>query len=340
LRRTSAAAFVAADAEDFAMPFEKSEQLITRYRPRTFDEVRGNTRLIQSLATAVRGDAPPRGYFFTGPAGVGKTSLAQIVAKELHAWLIPVDAAMDSGVNCTRHVVNVCKYTSLLPEPNRFFFLDETQNLSPKAFQPLLGLIEHPPSDVFVALATTDDTNIPDTIRSRCFPAALGHLTDTEIEDLVFEIADLEGWIVLPDVLRSIVKDAKGGARMALTLLEAWHEDRSLERAVEARQTLNQIQEEKAAESAQKIVEFRPMPKNSTSLLELLKKLREVPTEEIDRLERVLNAMDGPATSSRKGKGRGNRAPMSEETREKIRAAQAKRWADYHKTHPKKKKAA
>jgi len=138
-------------------------QLITRYRPISFNEVVGNTEIIKALADAVHSESCPHDYLFTGCAGIGKTSLARIIAKEINASINEVDAASHSSVEDTRLIVEASGFTSIMLQQNKMYIIDECHNLSRKAWEPLLKLIEDPPSSVFVSLCTTDPKNIPDT---------------------------------------------------------------------------------------------------------------------------------------------------------------------------------
>jgi DNA polymerase III delta prime subunit len=206
-----------------SVEFQNSKPLITRYRPTSFAEVVGNTRLVQSLAAAVREQSCPHGFLFTGIPGIGKTTLARIVAKEVDATIYEVNAAMNSGVDDTRQIVEASGYASIMLKSARLFLIDEAANLSQKAWQPLLKLIEDPPPGVFVAFCTTDPTNIPDMIKSRCFTVALQRLTSPELRHYILDIADREGWIIHPDVLGPMVTAANGSARMALAILQEGH---------------------------------------------------------------------------------------------------------------------
>jgi DNA polymerase III gamma/tau subunit len=201
----------------------ESTPLITKYRPIAFSEVIGNTEIIKGLTDAVRGPNCPHGFLFTGSAGIGKTTLARIIAKEINASIIEIDAASNSGVDDMRLVVEASGFSSITLQPNRLYIIDEAHNLSSKAWQPLLALIENAPKSVFVALCTTDPKNIPTTIISRCHPVPLRPLKSREIEDLVVVVAELEGWPLHGDIIMPLVMSAEGSARRALSNLQACH---------------------------------------------------------------------------------------------------------------------
>src|SRR5580765_4109298 len=197
-----------------------TKQLITKHRPTSFEEVMGNAKVVESLIQAIRRESRPHAFLFVGPSGVGKTTLARITAKELDAFVNEINAATHSGVDATRQIVEVSGFSSLMREKNKMYVIDECHNLSQKAWQPLLKLIEEPPEDFYLALCTTDSETVPDTIKTRCFPVTLLALTLSQMNTYVAKIAKWEGWTVQKDVLAAIARAAEGSPRMALSILE------------------------------------------------------------------------------------------------------------------------
>lgn len=102
-----------------------STPIITKYRPITFGEVIGNTEIVKGLSDAVRGPNCPHGFLFTGPAGVGKTTLSRIIAAEIGASILEIDAASHSGIDDTRLLVEASGFTSITLQPNRLYIIDE-----------------------------------------------------------------------------------------------------------------------------------------------------------------------------------------------------------------------
>src|ERR1700740_2465875 len=121
-----------------------SQPLITKYRPQSFDECIGNEVCIKALTAAVRCDTRPHTYLFTGPTGVGKTTLARIIAKEVNAFISEMDAASNSGVDDTRKIVEITKFKPVNEFPCCMIIIDECHALSKQAWQPLLKLTEEP----------------------------------------------------------------------------------------------------------------------------------------------------------------------------------------------------
>jgi DNA polymerase III gamma/tau subunit len=206
-----------------------STQFTTKYRPDNFNQVIGNEEVIKGLSEAIHKSDCRHGFLFTGPAGVGKTTLARIVGKEINASIIEIDAASNSGVDDMRMVVEASGFSSITLQPNRLYIIDEAHNLSSKGWQPLLKLIEDAPPSIYIAFCTTDPKNIPDTIRRRCIPVPLRPLKPVEIQDLIIAIAGFEGWTIHNDVFMEIVMSADGSAGKALSYLEVGHSAQSRE---------------------------------------------------------------------------------------------------------------
>lgn len=213
--------------EERRKKMSEQEQLITKYRPVSFEEVLGNSEVIKSLAKAVREGPRPHAYLLTGSSGIGKTTLANIIAKEVDAAVTTIRAAVQSSVDDTRALADLAVFKPITVQKNSMYIIDECHNLSSKAFEPLLDLTEHPPDFLYVALCTTVPEKLPLTLKTRCFPVSLKPLKSNEIDDLLTAVADIEGWKVNNDVMSSIVMAAEGSARMALTILQAGHDCQS-----------------------------------------------------------------------------------------------------------------
>jgi len=198
------------------------EPLITKYRPLSFEEYVGNQLAISSLRTAINSETRPHCYLFTGPSGVGKTTLARIIAKEFNATIYDVDGASNSGVDDTRRLVAMAGYTPIIGSAV-LYIIDECHALSKLAWDPLLKLLEEPPEYLYVALCTTELAKVKETIRNRCFPVNLKKLKPIEISDLLTTVCEVEQWKVNGDVFNAIVLASEGSARKALTILQAGH---------------------------------------------------------------------------------------------------------------------
>lgn len=206
------------------------EPLITRYRPNQLEQVVGHTEVCAALRRAID-SGPPHAYLLTGITGVGKTTIARIIAGMVGAEVLEIDAASSSGVDSTRDLVEVGTHRALSGAGRRMIIVDEAHTLSKQAWQVLLKTLEEPPEHLFYALCTTESEKVPATIKSRCYHVVLRPLRVNEIEDLLAVICDLEDWKVNDDVFNFVVQSSEGSARQGLTLLEAVHAAPDLEEA-------------------------------------------------------------------------------------------------------------
>jgi DNA polymerase III gamma/tau subunit len=198
--------------------------LINKYRPVTFDDVMGHAEMVAALKRNLAGETRAHTFLLTGSSGVGKTTIARIIATEVGAEVLEIDAASNNGAGDMRDLVQMSQHVSMSGAGLRMLIIDECHTLSKQAWQALLKLLEEPPEHLFIALCTTELEKVPETIRTRCFHVVLKAVPLADIEDLLTAVADIEGWQVNNDVFNLLSKAAMGSPRRGLALLEVAHD--------------------------------------------------------------------------------------------------------------------
>lgn len=218
--------------------------LYRKYRPKTFDEVHGQSAIVQTLRNQIISNRIGHAYLMNGPRGTGKTSIAKIfskaincknpingnpclqcecckaVADNLNTDIIEIDAASNNGVDNVRDLIEESKY---MPQHGQYkvYIIDEVHMLSSSAFNALLKTLEEPSPNVVFILATTDVHKVPPTIYSRCQHHQFKLINEGDIVDSLRDVLTQESIEWEDDkVLHHIAKLAKGGLRDALSLLD------------------------------------------------------------------------------------------------------------------------
>ena len=217
--------------------------LARKYRPRSFDTLVGQAHVVQALKNALDQKRLHHAYLFTGTRGVGKTTLARILAKSLNCEkgissspcgicaacseidqgryvdLIEVDAASNTQVDNMRDLLDNAQYA---PTQGQFkiYIIDEVHMLSKSAFNAMLKTLEEPPEHVKFILATTDPQKVPVTVLSRCLQFNLKQMPSLSISEYLEKILKEECIAYEINALYHIAKSANGSMRDALSILD------------------------------------------------------------------------------------------------------------------------
>ena len=217
--------------------------LARKWRPKRFAEMVGQEHVLKALANSLDSGKIHHAFLFTGTRGVGKTTVARILAKSLNCEtgvssnpcgkcaacreidegrfvdLIEVDAASRTKVDDTRELLDNVQYA---PTRGRYkvYLIDEVHMLSNHSFNALLKTLEEPPPHVKFLLATTDPQKLPVTVLSRCLQFSLKRLASTLIGERLKAIASAEQLEYEPAALALIARSAEGSMRDGLSLLD------------------------------------------------------------------------------------------------------------------------
>jgi DNA polymerase-3 subunit gamma/tau len=215
------------------------------YRPQSIEEIVGNDSGIKSLSSKLTSDDVPKSYFFTGPPGCGKTTLAYVIKEELkiHNFdFYEYDTANTRGIDTIREIRrNIDK--APMAGVRKLYLLDECHQITGAAMEALLKTLESPPAHVIICLCTSEPEKIkPNTlkaVRRRCFELEVKSLTRGQILKLLNEILEAEEVAEFPtSITRKIATSCWGSPGQALSLLDSVIDMESEEEALEAIENL------------------------------------------------------------------------------------------------------
>ena len=221
-----------------------SKVLALKYRPQIFEDLIGQEIVSKSIFNSIKFNKIPNAYLFTGIRGIGKTTVARIIAKSLncingvenlcrsdlcencnsiinsnHIDVLEMDAASKTGVDDVRDLIEFSKYAPSTAK-YKIFIIDEVHMLSKQAFNALLKTLEEPPEYLKFIFATTEIKKIPVTVISRCQRYDLSRVKFDELFNYLKKIIKLEKGQLNDDVLKLITKISEGSVRDALSLLD------------------------------------------------------------------------------------------------------------------------
>ena len=223
---------------------KKSKVLALKYRPKIFKELIGQKVATDTIINSIKASKIPNAYLFTGIRGVGKTTIARIVAKSLnclngieklceknlcmncesiskssHMDVLELNGADKTSINDIRDLIEFSKYG---PTSSKYkiFIIDEVHQISSSAFNALLKILEEPPNYLKFILATTEIKKVPVTIISRCQRFDLSRVKSEDLFQFIKKVKDKENGNVSDEALKLIVKISEGSVRDALSLLD------------------------------------------------------------------------------------------------------------------------
>ena len=217
--------------------------LARKWRPKTFSDLVGQEHVVKALRNALEKGRLHHAYLLTGTRGVGKTTIARILAKSLNCEhpkegepcgqcqscrdidtgrfvdLLEIDAASNTGIDNIREVLENAQYA---PTAGKYkvYIIDEVHMLSKSAFNAMLKTLEEPPEHVKFILATTDPHKVPVTVLSRCLQFVLRNMTAQQVADHLAHVLDSEQIPYEPPALALLGRAAAGSMRDALSLLD------------------------------------------------------------------------------------------------------------------------
>ena len=217
--------------------------LARKWRPKTFADLVGQEHVVKALRNALEKGRLHHAYLLTGTRGVGKTTIARILAKSLNCEhpkegepcgqcqscrdidtgrfvdLLEIDAASNTGIDNIREVLENAQYA---PTAGKYkvYIIDEVHMLSKSAFNAMLKTLEEPPEHVKFILATTDPHKVPVTVLSRCLQFVLRNMTAQQVADHLAHVLDSEQIPYETPALTLLGRAAAGSMRDALSLLD------------------------------------------------------------------------------------------------------------------------
>ena len=221
-----------------------SKVLALKYRPKTFKDLIGQEVVSDVIYNSILNNRSANAYLFTGIRGVGKTTIARIVAKSLncvkgidqlcskdfcenceaisnsnHIDVLEMDAASKTGVDDVRDLIEFSRYGPTSAK-YKIFIIDEVHMLSKQAFNALLKTLEEPPEYLKFIFATTEIKKIPVTVVSRCQRFDLSRIDSSSLFNFIKDVKDKEKGKIKDEALKLIVKISEGSVRDALSLLD------------------------------------------------------------------------------------------------------------------------
>ncbi len=222
---------------------KKKQVLALKYRPQIFEDLIGQEVVAETISKAIEQNKISNAYLFTGIRGIGKTTIARILAKSLnctkgfknkckvkcencdaitnsnHIDVLEIDAASKTGVDDVRDLIEFSRYGPT-SSSYKIFIIDEVHMLSKQAFNALLKTLEEPPDYLKFIFATTEVKKIPITVLSRCTRFDLSRVKSNDLFNFIKKVCENENGNISDDTIKLITKISEGSVRDALSLLD------------------------------------------------------------------------------------------------------------------------
>ena len=275
-----------------------SQALYRKYRSRSLDEVLGQDHVTNILRRALEQGKIAHAYLLTGPRGVGKTSVARILAHEInqlpydeeasHLDIIEIDAASNNGVDDIRALREKAQVAPV-SAPKKIYIIDEVHMLSKPAFNALLKTLEEPPAHVVFILATTDADKLPATILSRVQQFFFRPIPADIMARQLMTIAEKEGFAIEADAARLIAERSRGGFRDGISMLDQLSALASVDKPLSA-SDVAQYLGLSAAETLENLLELYQQ-RDASGALNLLGELEKTGTDPIVLSHQLLSLL-------------------------------------------------
>lgn len=257
--------------------------LYNKHRPTDFDEMTGDSVIIDNLHTVITKEDRPHSYLFTGPFGCGKTTAALICANKhiKEPQIIEINSANNRGIDTAREIIEQIRGKPIIGY-NWVYIIDEVHKTTSEYQNAMLKVLEKPPEYVYFFLCTTNPEKLLKTVKSRCTKFHFSELKKEALYRLLCRINRKENTDVDKEVLEEITRECEGSARNAIVLLE------KVLHIEDKEQALKIVCEGIEKESKEIIELCRLMLKRESSWKDIVTILKEVENKDVESIRYMI----------------------------------------------------